>query len=76
MCQPRLDEENRKAPDEVMVPLAFWINGGAQEWLQNTFGSSQKPDWVEGEVVEGFEMDREAFIQMASMFAPLARGAG
>lgn len=68
----------RQAPNEIVIPHLLGVNPKLQDYLRKRFGSSQgirPPSWYKDvdrkEVVEGFDMDRHDFINLAGRLTPL-----
>jgi len=69
------DPRGRREPrSSMMLPLLLGMKPQLEEFLVKSFGNNlgiSAPDWYredQGEVVEGFDMPRDEFIQLASMF--------
>jgi hypothetical protein len=67
-----------KPVDEIVIPLLLGSNPKIQDYLRKRFGrlkGIKPPSWYENvnrsEVVEGYDMDRDKFINLAGMFTPL-----
>ena len=74
MFAPTDPKERRTRKEKVFIPLLLGMQPKIQDFLKDTFGTSigsQAPEWYTGdqdEMVEGWEMDRDAFVKIASIF--------
>lgn len=79
MMNPKVGTKRSKGPrKDLLVPLALVMQPKLQDFIRDTFGSVggiSAPDWYQdenkAEVVEGYEMKRQDFINLASMFTGL-----
>ena len=73
----RRRETDRKPRERLVIPLLPGINPKVLDLISKSFGSSHgidAPEWYRqdrGEVVEGFELPRDKFLQLANLFTPL-----
>jgi hypothetical protein len=79
MMNPKVGTKRPKGPrKDLLVPLALIMQPKLQDFIRDTFGSAggiSAPGWYQeedkDEVVEGYEMKRQDFINLASMFTGL-----
>lgn len=65
-----------KPRSRLIIPHLIGSNPKLLEFVRKSFGSSRgidPPDWYSGSenVVEGWDMDRQDFIRLASIFTPM-----
>lgn len=68
----------KQAPDEIVIPHLLGVNPQLQDYLRKRFGNTsgiRPPSWYHdvdrAEVVEGFDMDRHDFVNLAGRLTPL-----
>lgn len=78
MFQTQDPKRAQQAPRTTLtVPLLLGVKPELRDFLQQSFGKPlgiTPPEWYQhdqGEVVEGWELSREEFIKVASMFTGL-----
>jgi len=63
--------------EHLMIPHLLGVQPEIQDWLRSQFGSDQgisPPEWLQSnpsELVETYDMPRDEFINVASMFTGL-----
>ncbi|KKN20149.1 hypothetical protein LCGC14_0938600 [marine sediment metagenome] len=75
---PARDQQGKTKPRErLVIPMLMGINAKILDFVTKSFGGEHgidAPGWYKkdhGEIVEGYDMPRDEFIRLASMFTPL-----